>query len=131
VVDERFESDVTLLLVSPSEGALMATLAEGFGAGGSVAAAVERGRTLHELGEAYLDSVREASGDSSWNLLVRPGNPGDTIVAVAEELDADLIVMASHARSGLSRILLGSVAEEVLRHAHRPLLVLPVGSDDE
>ncbi len=125
-VDQHFESDVLLLLVSPSEGAMMTTLAEGFGATGSVAANIERERTLHEVGEAYLDTVRENYGDESWESDVRPGNPGPTIVAVADEIDAGLIIMASHTRSGWSRILMGSVAEEVLRHAQRPMLVVPV-----
>lgn len=130
-VDTHFESYVTLLLVSPSEGALMTTLAEGFGASGSVAAAIERDRTLHELGEAYLDSIRETYGDASWRSEVRPGDPGATIVEVAAEMDADLVIMASHVRSGFSRILMGSVAQEVLHHSQRPMLVVPVGHDAE
>jgi nucleotide-binding universal stress UspA family protein len=130
-VDSQFESDVTLLLVSPSEGALMTTLAEGFGASGSVAAAMERDRTMHDLGEAYLDSIRESYGDASWTSEVRPGNPGPTIVDVANELEVDLVIMASHVRSGISRILMGSVAEEVMRHADIPVMVIPVGHDAE
>ncbi len=126
-IDTQFESDVRLLLVSPTESALLATLAEGFGAGGSVAAAMEKGRTLYEIGSAYLESIRDNSGDPSWELEVRPGEPHRTIVEVADEINADLIIMASHTRTGLSRILMGSVAEDVLRHAHRPVLVVPVG----
>lgn len=130
-VDREFESDVILLLVSPSEGALMTTLAEGFGASGSAAAALERGRTLQDLGRGYLESVRANLGDDSWSSDVRQGDPSATIVEVAHELDVDLIIMASHTRSGLSRILMGSVAEEVLRHAQRPVLVVPVGDDED
>jgi nucleotide-binding universal stress UspA family protein len=53
-------------------------------------------------------------------------SPADGILAVADELGADLIVMASHGRSGVSRVLLGSVAERVLRHAKCPVLIVPV-----
>lgn len=48
---------------------------------------------------------------------VRAGDPAQTIVEYAEEEEIDQIVMGSHSRSGLSRILLGSVAEEVVREA--------------
>ena len=51
-----------------------------------------------------------------------PGSPGSAIVALAEECQADLIVMGTHGRSGLSRLLMGSVAEYVLRHAPCPVL---------
>lgn len=52
------------------------------------------------------------------------GDPGQEIAAFAERLKADLIVMPSHGRSGLTRLLIGSVAERVVRLAHCPVLVL-------
>jgi nucleotide-binding universal stress UspA family protein len=52
------------------------------------------------------------------------GDPGHEIVALAEKLDADLIVMPSHGRTGLKHLLIGSVAERVVRLAHCPVLVL-------
>lgn len=56
--------------------------------------------------------------------LVRVGNPGMEISDYAIESGAELIVMPSHGRHGLHRVLLGSVAERVLRHAECPVLVL-------
>ena len=58
------------------------------------------------------------------DLHVRIGDPGSEIVKFAEQLQADLIVMPSHGRSGIPRLLIGSVAERVLRLAHCPVLVL-------
>jgi nucleotide-binding universal stress UspA family protein len=55
---------------------------------------------------------------------VRFGDPGREIAAIAKELSAGLIVMPSHGRTGLAHILLGSVAERVVRLAHCPILVL-------
>lgn len=52
---------------------------------------------------------------------------GDTtskIVDYAQEIDADLIVMPSHGRKGVSRFLIGSVAEQVVRLSHCPVLIL-------
>ncbi len=66
------------------------------------------------------------SGDDLAGIDVRIviGNPGSEIAATAEQCEADLIVLPSHGRSGLSRILLGSVAERVVRLAHCPVLVI-------
>jgi nucleotide-binding universal stress UspA family protein len=52
------------------------------------------------------------------------GNAASEIAAFAEELRAQLIVLPSHGRHGLSRLAIGSVAERVVRFAHCPVLVL-------
>ncbi len=52
------------------------------------------------------------------------GNPMEDIVRIAKEQNCDLIVMTTHGRSGLTRLLLGSVAEHVIRHAPCPVLSL-------
>lgn len=53
------------------------------------------------------------------------GIPEEEILNIAQEWEADLIVMGTHGRSGLSRILTGSVAEYVIRHAKVPVMVTP------
>lgn len=58
------------------------------------------------------------------NFQVLFGDPGHEIADYAERLQADLIVMPSHGRTGLKRLLIGSVAERVLRLAPCPVLVL-------
>jgi nucleotide-binding universal stress UspA family protein len=58
------------------------------------------------------------------NFEVRLGDPGSEIVKLAAELKAGVIVMPSHGRSGLAHILMGSVAERVVRTAKCPVLVL-------
>jgi nucleotide-binding universal stress UspA family protein len=55
---------------------------------------------------------------------VRLGHPPAEIVAVAKEVGADLIAMTTHGRSGLGRLLFGSVAEEVLRSAPVPVFLM-------
>jgi nucleotide-binding universal stress UspA family protein len=58
------------------------------------------------------------------------GNPGDEIVDYAAKIGVDLIVMGTQGRGGLRRLLLGSVAEKVLRAACCPVLVVPARRSD-
>ncbi len=62
--------------------------------------------------------------------LIAHGEAASEIVRVAAERDVDLIVLSSHGRTGLGRMLFGSTAESVVRHAHCPVLVVkPKDSD--
>jgi nucleotide-binding universal stress UspA family protein len=56
--------------------------------------------------------------------VVKIGEPYDVIINAAKEKKADLIVMGSHGRRGLSRLLMGSVTERVIGHAKCPVLVI-------
>ena len=70
---------------------------------------------------------REHFADSKYRDLpftLRFGDPGHHIADFAKEIGADLIVMPSHGRRGLSHLLIGSVAERVVRLAHCPVLIL-------
>jgi nucleotide-binding universal stress UspA family protein len=58
------------------------------------------------------------------HVTVEFGDAGSRIAETAESLGADLIVMPSHGRTGMSRLLIGSVAERVVRLAHCPVLIL-------
>jgi nucleotide-binding universal stress UspA family protein len=59
-----------------------------------------------------------------FDTMVVEGSPAREILRVADEAACDLIVLSTHGRTGLRRVLLGSVAEEVIRHATRPVLTL-------
>jgi len=61
---------------------------------------------------------------------VRHGEPVAEIVAAAREREADLIAMTTHGRSGVGRLLFGSVAEAVLRQAHLPVLMMRLTERD-
>ncbi|HSD11680.1 MAG TPA: universal stress protein [Candidatus Binatia bacterium] len=52
------------------------------------------------------------------------GSPAEEILATARAWNADLIIIGSHGRTGLARIVMGSVAEQVVRHAPIPVLVV-------
>ena len=57
---------------------------------------------------------------------VRRGQPAEEIVLAAREIDADLIAMTTHGRSGFGRLLFGSVAEAVLRESRLPVFLMRV-----
>ncbi|MCA9824576.1 MAG: universal stress protein [Dehalococcoidia bacterium] len=122
---------VTLLLVAESAETTLAAVAEMFGASGSVRAAIERENTLEAVGQAYLRNVRDDVGKPGWRLLVAEGNPAEAIAEEAVRGGHDLVVMASHARRGLGRLLFGSVADEVIRRGRVPTLVVPDEDDEE
>jgi nucleotide-binding universal stress UspA family protein len=52
------------------------------------------------------------------------GDPGHAVTHYASDVKADLIVLSSHGRTGIGRLLIGSVAERIVRYAHCPVLVL-------
>lgn len=71
-----------------------------------------------------FDKLIAEKGIEGANVIVRFGNPGLEIAEYAEEIDAGLIVIPSHGYHGVKRLVLGSVAERVIRHAHCSVLVL-------
>lgn len=76
------------------------------------------------LAEAIDD---HASSEATIVPELRHGAPADVVNAVATDTDADLIVVGTHGRYGVERLLLGSVAEEIVRTATRPVLVFHDG----
>jgi nucleotide-binding universal stress UspA family protein len=74
-----------------------------------------------------LERLRKRRGIRCRSVLVN-GTAAAAIVDTAVRLSADLIMMATHGRSGLSHLFLGSVAERVLRGARCPVLTLPATS---
>jgi len=77
---------------------------------------------------AYVKEAGEEIG-VEVETVVLEGKPAEKIVEYAEENDIDLVIMGTTGKSGLDRILLGSVAERVVKLSHVPVLV--VRSDQE
>ena len=75
---------------------------------------------------AYAKQAMEerSLGNVAFRAVMARGSAAREIVARARRHQADAIVMSTHARSGFNHLLLGSVAEEVLRHAPCPVLIL-------
>ncbi|MFB6068337.1 MAG: universal stress protein [Halobacterium sp.] len=112
-------------VVVPTDGSAHAARAADL----AVAVAGAFGATLHALhvGDADLTGEVVARADAAGvpnEAVVRQGNPGRTIVAYADEVDADLVAMGTHGRTGLDRRLVGSVAERTVRRATHPVLTV-------
>ena len=73
----------------------------------------------------FLDKSREHLNDSSIRTIVKEGEAEDGILEAAKEVHADIIVMGSQSRSGLDKILMGSVTEKVLHLTSVPLYIIP------
>jgi nucleotide-binding universal stress UspA family protein len=83
-----------------------------------------------QLDEFLTDKVAGVGSDLSIRKVVEPGQPYSTIVYWAENERVDLIVTSSHGRSGLSRVLMGSVTEEIIRKSPCPVLVVPMAREN-
>jgi nucleotide-binding universal stress UspA family protein len=105
------ESDATLLIVHVEEP-LPAYVGEGY-------------YGLPNPPNPELRRMLEAikpPGDVKHAHLLLVGDPASEIVRLAEEEGVDLIVLGTHGRTGLSRLLMGSVAEQIVRRAPCPVL---------
>ncbi len=73
-----------------------------------------------------LCDLRPTIDDVAFEHEVLFGFPGSVLLDYAKQHHIDVIVMATHGRSGLSRVLMGSVAETVMRHAECPVMTIKV-----
>ena len=79
------------------------------------------------LAEFVTEKVAGAATGLKMHQLVDAGQPFGSIVDCADKEGVDLIVMSSNGRSGLSRMLIGSVTDKILRGSPCPVLVVPSG----
>jgi nucleotide-binding universal stress UspA family protein len=84
---------------------------------------------LHREGERALETVEEHAEDVPLETELREGAPAKEILGYAADSDADVVVMGTHGRSGVDRLLLGSVAEKVVRSSPIPVLTIRVDGD--
>ena len=75
-------------------------------------------------GKETLHGIAARFPDLEVEMLVREGKPAEEIVAAARDWGADLLVMGTHGRKGLARLLLGSTVDSVIRAAPCPTLAV-------
>jgi nucleotide-binding universal stress UspA family protein len=88
---------------------------------------------MSQIADAASARVTEITGRNSeeFELIVEDGTPQALILQTAEEWMADLIIMGSHGQTSASEVLLGSVTDSVLRHAHCPVLIIRRGESSK
>jgi nucleotide-binding universal stress UspA family protein len=83
----------------------------------------------NELSENIIErTAKKFGGDLEVTHFNEYGSTAEGIIDCAKEFKADLIVVGTQNRSGLDRLLLGNIAEHVVRHSEIPVLVVPLGS---
>jgi len=79
-----------------------------------------------EISEGILArTAKKYAGKTQITQFNEYGSTGEGIISCSKEFKADIIVIGTHHRSGLDRLLMGSVAEYVVRHSETPVLVVP------
>jgi len=84
-------------------------------------------KTVAAVAEKILASAADLAkqtGISCECIHVKDQHPAEGIIATAKDKNCDLIVMASHGRRGIQKVLLGSVASEILTHSKIPVLII-------
>jgi universal stress protein A len=81
-------------------------------------------QSFYSEGKAQLDRLPMPGDGVRAERRVETGDPADEILRVAKEIAADLIVIGTHGRTGLSRLLMGSTAEKIVRQASCPVLTI-------
>lgn len=81
---------------------------------------------MEEESKAYMAGIAAQMQSAGYQAvtMMREGPIAETILAVADETQADVIAMSTHGRSGLSRWLMGSIADRVVKHSHVPVMVI-------
>lgn len=85
--------------------------------------------TVEELriaAQNYLERSKQHLGDDKIQTILKEGDFEKCILEAANEMKVDIIVIGSHRHNGLDKILLGSVAEDILHHTTIPLFIIPV-----
>src|SRR5215217_5498911 len=85
-------------------------------------------KQAQQLLDAQAEQI-QALGATVAQTHVRLGRPDEEIVILAEEIGAGLIAMGSRGLGGMRRVLMGSISDSVVRHAHCPVLVTRAGKD--
>ncbi len=80
---------------------------------------------LKQAAMDFLEKTRTHLGDETITSIVEEGDSAPGIVRIATEIRADAIVLGSHSRRGLDKILMGSVSQNIMQHSSIPLYIIP------
>ncbi|MES2850796.1 MAG: universal stress protein [Bacteroidota bacterium] len=82
-------------------------------------------RSMHNEAKRFLEEVKQHLGDETIKISVLDGEVDEAIMSFLSIQKADMLVMGTHTRHGLDKLLMGNIAEKVLRHIQVPLVAVP------
>ena len=121
VLAQRFAAELVVLNVIDMSFLLVPSLPA---SGPMVHADYDVLQTFREEAKRQMALIKERYPNARTE--IREGSPRPVIVEEAVSLDASLVVMGTHGRSGIAHLLLGSVAEHVVRHCKVPVMTVPL-----
>ena len=80
---------------------------------------------LRKSSNMFLEKSKQHLGGTNIKTLLKEGDTAESIIAAAKEMQADLVIVGSHSKQWLEKILMGSVAEKVLHENAFAVLVIP------
>ncbi len=121
---------VDLRIVSVSETVLPPPLSYTLPSPGAVELQKLLEEQARDLAEQAAGRIHLVFPDWKIEVVAHPGSPANAIIGLADEWHPDLIIVGSHGRSGLGRLILGSVSQTVLNEAHTSVRVARAGAND-
>jgi nucleotide-binding universal stress UspA family protein len=114
---KQYNSEIALVSIPNSESKI------------EVDAATQRERDdmmEHNCNTSQLHVINKIFKDVPVKSFVLKGIPHKVIVETAEKWGADIIVMGTHGRKGIPHLIMGSVAEDVIRHSKKTVVIIPI-----
>ena len=117
---DRYDAELHVLYVAEDADHRLADIPVG-----------NRRAELSSEGEEAISLVEDAARDAGVSVQTRVGvgEPHHSILEHMQRVSADFVVMGTHGRTGVNRLLAGSVAEKVLRQADVPVLAVPLSDE--
>jgi nucleotide-binding universal stress UspA family protein len=75
--------------------------------------------------QKFLEKTKKHLGDENISIILKEGSSAEEILNIAKEIKADLIVIGSHSKKWLDKLIIGSTTEKVLKHSKIPMLIIP------
>lgn len=78
----------------------------------------------------YLEHIKDSLNDKNIKISIKIGNTSDEILANANLINADLIVLGTQSKPWIEKVLVGSISESVLKNSKKPLLIVPTNLEN-
>ncbi len=114
------KAHLTVLAVAPAAASI-------WGITGQFSPAQETQDKVNQAAKKVVDQAISSHGYQDVSLRTVSGVPADELVKASQ--DADLLVVAARGAGGFARLRMGSVSDQVARHAHSPVVVVPPGGE--